>query len=141
MSMAKQNFKRVYHHYLDWEEIDHNMWGVVDNKDEFIEATALFMENHHEFGRYMVRVTKEWPISCENALTDPGLNKVAWIGQAACALAKGSPESITRKSWSLLSNEQRLLANKEANKAIKLWEDSYIKDRCLCKDVGGPMLF
>jgi hypothetical protein len=89
----------------------------------------------------MQRVIKEWPISCENALTDYSLNRKAWVGHAACALALGCPEDITRQAWKELTYEQQLLANKEADGAIKAWEYNYIKDRGLYSNVGKPMLF
>ena len=58
---------RVYHPYCDWEEIDHNMWGVVDSRKKYLSKAREFTANHKLYGRFMVRVTREWPISCENA--------------------------------------------------------------------------
>ena len=89
----------------------------------------------------MNRVVSEWNISCENALTDYSINRKAWIGHAATALALGCPEDITRQAWRFLTDEQQLLANKEADGAIKSWEYNYIKDRGLHIHVGEPMLF
>lgn len=99
-----------------------------------------FTGNHNLYGFYMNQVIDSWKISCENAFTDELLNKKAWIGHAACALALSCPENITRKAWGLLSDEQRYLANEQAEKAIQRWRLSYIKGGDLHKDVGQQVL-
>lgn len=133
--------KRVYHPYQAWEEISHNMWGSVDDKANMLERAIEFTGDYKRYGSFMLRVIDEWPISCENALTDYHLNRRAWVGHAACALAIKCPEDITRKAWGYLNYEQQLLANKEAERAIQTWEHNYIKNRGLHKGVGEPMLF
>ena len=139
--MAKKTFKRVYHHYLDWEEMNTNMWGSVSDSQAWTDAAFNFTSDHELYGSYMMRVIKEWPISCENALTNIDSNRKAWVGHAAAAMAIDCPESIVRKAWRLLSDEQRLLANEKAGAAIAAWEKSYIKDKGLCEYVGEQMLF
>ena len=138
--MEKRKFKKVYHPYWLWEEIEFNMWGEVDNRKEWVRRAELFTGDHNLYGSYMMRVVKEWPISCENALTDTALNRRAWIGHAAVALAIQCPEDIVREAWKNLSYEQQLLANQKANEAIESWERSYIKDQSLYFDVGEPLL-
>lgn len=133
-------FKRVYHHYLDWEEIDSNMWGSVTNKQKYLEKAIEFTGDHKKYGRFMQKVVDTWKVSCENALTDYSLNRRAWVGHAACALALGCPESITREAWGKLTDEQQLLANKEADRAIKLWENNYFESGGVCIDMGGSLL-
>ncbi len=132
--------KRVYHPCHAWEEIKHGMWLDVDNKAEHLRKAIAFTGNHKLYGSYMMRVIVEWPISCENALTDSSLNQRAWIGHAACALAIGCPEDITREAWGHLTDEQRFLANKEADGAIRAWRYAYSKDREVCEYMGEPLL-
>jgi hypothetical protein len=139
--MEKKKFKRVYHPYWEWEEVPYNMWGTVENKKEWVQRAIEFTGNHNLYGSYMMRVIQEWPISCENALTDSSLNRRAWVGHAAVALALQCPEDIVREAWKHLSYEQQLLANKEADGAIAAWEQSYIKDKGLQPAMGGSMLF
>jgi hypothetical protein len=134
-------FERVYHPYWDWEEIDHNMWGSVENRSVWVKRAIAFTSDHRKYGRFMRRVIKEWPVSCENALTDPYINRKAWVGHAACALAMGCPEDIVRAAWGKLTSEQQLLANREAERAIREWEHNYGKNRGLCGDVGDQVLF
>jgi hypothetical protein len=132
--------ERVYRPYWEWEEIEHNMWGCVDDRKKHLKNAIEFTGDHKRYGRFMMRVIIEWPVSCENALTDDSINKKAWVGHAATALALGCPEDITREAWSNLTDEQQLLANNQARKAIQTWEHNYLKDSELCESVGGPLL-
>ena len=132
--------KRVWHDYRDWEEVAHNMWGEATDTQQALWDAIAFTSDHVRYGSYMMRVIQEWPISCENALTDNTLNQKAWLGHAATALALSIPEDITRKAWGHLTDEQRLLANKEAERAISTWKDVYAKSKNLHSDMGGSLL-
>lgn len=137
--MQKQ-IKQVWHDVRNWEEVAHNMWGEVVDAKYALDVAIEFTGNHKAYGIYMTRVINEWPISCENALTDPYINQKAWIGHAAVALAHNIPEDITRKAWGFLTNEQKHLANKEAERAISIWKERYYKSKCLCNELGGSLL-
>lgn len=136
-----KKFKRIWHPFHKWEEVQFNMWGKVENRRDFYEKAIIFTGNHKLYGSYMIRVVNEWPVSCENALTDYYMNRKAWIGHAACALAIGCPEDITRQAWKELTYEQQYLANTEASRAISSWENMYIQSKELCESLEGPMLF
>jgi len=140
MKTKAKKFNRVYHPYHLWEEINHNMWGSVSNRGAFLQKAIEFTGDHVLYGSYMMRVVNEWPISCENALTDYALNRRAWVGHAAAALAINCPEDITRQAWGKLTNEQQLLANKKADEAIRCWEQHYIKNKRIYQHVGGTLL-
>jgi hypothetical protein len=116
------------------------MWAEAKNHDEQLQLAIAFTCDAAEYGRYMRRVVREWPLSCENALTDQALNKKAWVGHAACALAHNLPEHIVREAWSHLSDEQQFLANQEAARAVAEWENAYASDRRLHADMGGTLL-
>lgn len=133
--------KRIYHPFNKWEEIAHNMWGDVPDKEKALIQAIEFTSNAKVYGEYMQRVVREWPISCENALTDSNLSKKAWIGHAATALALQVPEDIVRKAWGFLTDEQRTLANAEATRAIKSWEKHYLEGEHIRENMGGTLLF
>jgi hypothetical protein len=135
-----RKFKRVYHPYELWEEIKFGMWDDVSEEKEWLEKAILFTGSHKLYGSFMMRVISEWPISCENALTDYNINRRAWVGHAACALGIGCPEHITRKAWRFLSYEQQYLANEEASRAIRAWENDYFKSQQLRESLGGALL-
>lgn len=117
------------------------MWGDVPDRRQWLRRAVTFTGNHRLYGRYMRKVTREWPNSCANALTDYSLNRRAWIGHAACALALRCPEDITRQAWSLLTDEQRILANGQADRAIQSWEVRYRKGLGVRQGVARPLLF
>lgn len=131
---------RVYHSHEKWEEIKAGMWSDVEDKKTMLQKAIEFTGDHALYGSYMMRVINEWPISCENALTDSAMNKKAWVGHAACAMAIGCPEDITRQAWGVLSDEQRFLANQEAARAIREWEHAYRKNRGLHDEMGEALL-
>lgn len=135
-----RKFKRVYHPFHLWEEIAFGMWSDVENEKEWLEKAISFTGNHKLYGSFMIRVVSEWPISCENALTDYNINRKAWVGHAAAALAIGCPEHITRKAWKHLSYEQQYLANEEASRAIRAWENHYLESKQLRERVGETLL-
>lgn len=116
------------------------MWGDVVNVKEWLERAISFTSDHQLYGSYMVKVTEQWPISCENALTDSFINQKAWIGHAAVALAMNCPEHITRKAWKYLTDEQQYLANKQAERAIQTWKNLYFESKQLHKGLGGALL-
>lgn len=133
--------KRVWLPIDQWEEINANMWGEVPDRRLYLQRAVIFTGNHRLYGRYMMRVTHEWPNSCINALTDYNLNRKAWIGHAACALALRCPEDITRQAWGLLTDEQRILANSQASRAIQSWEMRYRESLGIRQNMAKPMLF
>lgn len=137
----QRQIKQVWHDVREWEEVAHNMWGEVVDKKAAIEVAIGFTSDYRLYGYYMKRVAREWPVSCENALTDPYLNQSAWIGHAAVALAHNIPEDITRQAWSYLTDEQKYLANQEAARTIGAWKMRYVKDHGLHKIMAGQMLF
>ena len=120
--------KRIYHNYKNWEEYKNGMWRTIkdeEEKEKLLQEAIRFTGNHQLYGEYMMKVIKEWKISCEHNLTDTSLNRQAWIGHSACCLAIGCPEDITREAWWKLTDDQRDLANKEADKAINKWEENH----------------
>ena len=78
------------------------------------------------FATVLEKIISEWKYSCEHNLTDSSTNKRAWIGHAACSFEMNLPESVVRQAWKVLSNEQRIKANNQADMAIKLWMSGYM---------------
>jgi hypothetical protein len=99
------------------------MWGSTKNKEGCLKIAIDFTGDYVLYGMYMIKVADNWKYSCEHNLSHSSQNKQAWIGHAACAYALCLPEDIVRKAWSHLTEEQQILANKEADKAIKYWEE------------------
>jgi hypothetical protein len=121
---------QIFHRYEFWEDYLNGMWRKESKQyeSEKIQEIIEFTGNHILYGKAMIRVINEWPISCENNLSNLSLNRKAWLGHAACCIERNYPEYLVRQAWQLLTDEQRNLANKEAINAIKIWEQR-IKSR------------
>lgn len=113
---------RIWHPYWLLEENNFNMWGNVENNEKYLQKAIKFIRDHKLYGKYMLEVVKQWKYSCEHNLSCITQNRRAWIGHAACALAMKCPEHIVREAWGFLTEKQQILANKEADKAIRRWE-------------------
>lgn len=131
---------RIYHPYWLWEEVEANMWGTVSDRKLYLQRAADFTGDHLKYGRFMLRVVNEWRYSCENALTDLNLNRRAWVGHAACALAIGCPEDITREAWGMLTVQQQDRANAQADHAIKEWERKHAEGSGIREPLGEQVL-
>lgn len=107
------------------------MWSSAGRQKHLVEKSAFFMADTKRFQSAMYRVICEWPISCEHNLSDLSQNRLAWIGQAACAIEIKCPESAVREAWGRLTDNQRRDANESAKKTIKEWErKQQRKEKC-----------
>lgn len=66
--------KRIYHHHDKWEEVPAGMWAATPTcyRKMLVENAIDFTGDHELYGRYMLRVIKLWPYSCEHNLTAIG---------------------------------------------------------------------
>lgn len=116
---------RIYHPYTYWEDYK---CGFYDNSsgEEKKHQIKLVLEmfNSEEFTKeYMNKVIEEWRFSCEHNLSNESMNKIAYIGQAACCIYGGVPSTVTMEAWSLLDEEVKERSNKIANSVLNKWED------------------
>ena len=118
---------RVWHPYTSWEEFPAGMWSRIHGEEraELLRQAIEFTGDHILYGSWMLKVAEQWPISCEHNLTGTGINRRAWTGHAACCLAIGCPEDITREAWGHLTQQQQDDANRAADRAIHAWEQAY----------------
>jgi hypothetical protein len=124
-SEKRHNDGRIWHPYTKWEDAANGMYKRFDSETRsfMLQNAVDFTGDHALYGEYMEKVTSCWPVSCEHNLSARGgVNRKAWIGHAACCLALGIPEDVTREAWGKLTAEQRRKANKQAESAIKAWE-------------------
>lgn len=135
--MKKTSIKQIWHPYWKWEEIKYNMWGQVADHETYLQKAIEFTGDHKRYGRWMMRVVHEWYFSCEHNLSNVTQNRQAWIGHAAVAMALRCPEDIVREAWWHLTDLQRELANKQADKAINYWERHYEKEHRTKRTRGG----
>lgn len=128
--------KQIYHHFTKWEDYRFNFYNsTCQNIDEHIKKSVELLSNEDEFYKYAKKVITEWIYSCEQNLTDPSINKIAYIGQSACCLKNGTPSYVTRLAWSYIEEEKQIKANNVARKIIKEWKEKYINKGSLWENL------
>ena len=70
---------------------------------------------------YMSQVISSWPYSCEHNFTNNALNRVAYLGQAACCIYAGIPSSITMEAWAEVPKQCQDIACQIAERLIVSW--------------------
>lgn len=134
---------KVWHHYKNWEDFSAGLWRSVSGAErvKLLKLAINFTGDAKLYGSYMQKVIRIWPISCEQNLTDQNINRRAWIGHAACCLAIGSPDDVTRSAWGYLTPTQQDEANAEADRAISDWEQEHArKNRAVHREVEASGL-
>lgn len=118
------DLNQVYIPYWKWECYKNGMWEKVDRqKEAYMFKKAIdFTSRHDEYGKAMIEVSNVWKNSMLNFLTNKSINRKAYIGHCAVYYRLQIPEYIVRKAWKELTKQQQILANDQATKAIKLWE-------------------
>jgi hypothetical protein len=114
---------RIFHTYDKWECAKSPFYqSTVDGMtaEEAKNAYATFLSNDNEFRDATEKVITEWKHSCEHYLTNKAMNRIAWMGQASAAYAKGLP-SVFCSGFNLLTPEQQEKANGIALIAINKW--------------------
>jgi hypothetical protein len=134
---------RVYHHYEKWEEYPGGLWKKIlgPDRDASVEKAVAFTGDAQLYGKWMMKVLIAWPISCEHNLSCSSMNRQAWIGHAACCLAIGCPEDVTREAWHRLTDEQRSDANAMADAAISTWEFAQRERIMECPNGNSAQMF
>jgi hypothetical protein len=118
--------KRIYHNYQKWEDFKCGFYETASgkNKDLLVSKAIELFSNPKNTEFYMDRVINEWKNSCEHNLTNLSLNRIAYIGQAACCIYAKIPFQITMNAWNKVDINFRIIADSIANKKIKEWEQN-----------------
>ena len=72
----------------------------------------------------MKKAVDEWKYSLEQNFSNSSINKIAYLGQAACCLYRGVPSTATMEGWHLVSERDRNRADKIAAGLIKKWKSN-----------------
>ncbi len=128
---------RIYHPYWLWEDFKA---GFYDNcsgekKNFFIEKSIEMFQSKQLTKENMFYIVDNWKYSCEHNLTNQSVNKIAYIGQAACCHYSGCTSTITMEVWNMLDLKVQKIANTIALEAIERWkENNKIIQLCLNLD-------
>lgn len=130
-----RKIKQIFHPYWLWEDFQNGMYEqpskiritTGESEEQRLEKVIECLGNAEKCELYMRKVIKEWKFACENHLTNPALNKIAWLGQAACCMYAGITEAETKRAWHLLTEQQRDEANDIAEQVYYDWRYEYVK--------------
>lgn len=126
--MKNNKIKQVFYHYTLWEDYQNRMYDEIkEGRKERINEAINLLSNEKLLYQQMKRVTNEWKIATEQNFTNNQINHQAFLGQCACNIYKGVKEDETREAWGLLTNEQRIKANKIADIVYCEWQEQYLK--------------
>lgn len=87
------------------------------------DGRAMYAEFLSDFWRFthgLDRVLREWPISCEQFLSNENINRIAWLGQASMFISTGIPAKF-RSGFMLLSESGQAQANTIAEHYLRKW--------------------
>lgn len=115
--------KRIYHPYWLWEDYKAGFYDNCsgENKEQHKKNIKKMFNDKNLTYEYMLKVIELWKYSCEHNLTNNSVNKIAYIGQAACCIYCGAPSTVTMETWSELSQEVRDRSDKIADEIITMW--------------------
>lgn len=114
--------ERIFHHYSKWEDFHAGMYEEAkDGRSERVAAAANILGTPDICRKAMEKVIAEWKIATEYNLSNAGINRKAWLGQAACSCYAGIHEDETREAWGIMTEPQRIEANRIAASIIKAW--------------------
>lgn len=116
--------ERIYHRYEMWEDYQNGMYNESrEGRAERVEQAAHILGTPETCTKAMKKVIDEWQICTEYNLSNIGVNRKAWLGQAACSCYAGIHEDETREAWGLMTEQQRVMANRIAQMLIDKWQN------------------
>lgn len=115
--------ERVYHTWDKWEcypagFYDSNKKGMT--KAECEEKYRELLSDCDLFGDCLSKIIIEWKNSCEHYLSNPNMNRIAWLGQAALAFKYGIP-ACYRGGYNKLSKDEQGAADCVALEYLNKW--------------------
>lgn len=131
MKTTQSNFilPRIYHPVELWECRLFNFWGENDSnvsKEIGKEIYKAFLSDLTLFETHLQKVLKNWTHSTEMFLSNPSLNKIAWLGQASAASYAELPAHF-RGGFKLLSRREQNQADALAMAYYIKWEETVKK--------------
>lgn len=109
--------------YWDWEDYHAGLYGLTW-RGESADAESL-LRLASDLERFMRQAIEQWPKAAEHHLSNDETNRRAWLGWAACGVARQVPAHFTRAAWWRLTEAERTAANSAADRVIRDWDAGY----------------
>lgn len=115
---------RIYHTWDKWECYPARFYENTPpgkmTDDECTETYRAMLSDLDLFRAALQGVTMQWVNSCEHYLSNPNMNRIAWLGQASLAWMYGIP-SRYRGGYNLLTDDEKAAADGAALDALNAW--------------------
>jgi ParB-like chromosome segregation protein Spo0J len=115
---------RILHTWDKWECYRHGFYAermpAGKTQEDGEEIYRAFLADLGAFESALEAVTQQWRHSCEHYLTNDRMNRIAWLGQASLAQARGVP-SLCRGGFRRLTADEQYAANMLALKHLNRW--------------------
>ena len=123
MPWRTEKMDRVYHTWDKWEcypagFYDTSVPGM--SKDECEEKYRELLSDIDLFSDCLSKIIVEWKNSCEHYLSNPNMNRIAWLGQAALAYKWHIPAG-NRGGYNRLTEDEKEAADKCALEYLNKW--------------------
>lgn len=122
---------RVFHTFDKWECHKAGFYAsCVDGMTagQCVAEYKRVLSDQELFGSILEKVITEWKHSCEHYLTNPSMNRIAWLGQAAVCYATKVPSKFC-SGWNELNESEQSAANETALKYLNRWLESTGRDQ------------
>jgi len=131
-----QNMEQIvqrYHPWHLWEDHRHGFYNNISGKKkkQTAEMVVALFENTPRLEQAMRQVAESWTYAMEHNLSNPNLNKIAYIGQCAACFEVAAPATVTMETWSTLDADVRKAADAAALTVLKDWEKTTKNQLCL----------
>lgn len=107
----------------DWEDWKAGLYFPTYTT-EHVTASVCLLADPDAFFETAREMVREWPHSATHNLRNMWTGRNAWVGQASCLYAHGSPAAATREAWGRLTLPQQTAANATARAVRDEWEVS-----------------
>jgi len=143
------NIPKVKQVWIPWDQwecvkagMQNSACSISHDFEKHKRSYADFLSDSSRFRQAAISMTKKWPLSCVNFLTNESINRIAWIGQASACFEIGLSSAYRSGFW-LLSEVQQAEANLVAALVLREWiiEHNKIANREVRGDVERQMLF
>lgn len=132
---------RSWHHWETWECVPAGMYATVApsgiSSDDATHAYTQFLNDLGQFMFAMRKVMREWPIACEQFLTNHNINRIAWLGQSAMCMEMGIPACF-RAGFARLTPQAQQDANALAMRYLNAWLDEHDENPYVPESIPVP---
>lgn len=110
--------KQIFHHYEKWEDWKAGFYEISrTDKQKIVD----FFNDQELLKECMQRASEEWKHSFEQNMTNPNVNKIAYIGQAASCIYTQASCFETMAAWNMLSEDIRNSSDEIAKQVYNDW--------------------